>query len=85
MCAQIRSNDLLVVVMLGQEKLASREPTSSKRVKWDDEVMHFEYVYDRSLNTRYIDFAPMVVVMSVCMPMLPLLLAATFDYFISSP
>ena len=63
--------------MLGRE--------SSRRVTWDDEIMDFEYVYDRSLNTRYIDFAPTVLVMSVCMPMLPLLLAATFDYLTSSP
>ena len=42
-------------------------------------------VYDQRLNTVYIDFSPYVLLLSLCMPFLPIFLADLIERMLSIP
>lgn len=51
----------------------------------DDRVQDGIQMYDQRLNTVYIDFSPYVLLLSLCMPFLPMMLADLIERMLSIP
>lgn len=53
-------------------------PRQKKKVRWTDEEEL--YVYDHTLNTRYLDFNPCTLVLTVCVPLMIGMLSAAWIF-----
>lgn len=62
-----------------------RPPRSTDAFHFNDRKQDGIQMYDQRLKTVYIDFSPYVLLLSLCMPFLPMLLADLLERMLSIP